>query len=71
MISGLIPGRSPGVGNDNPLQYSCLLNSMDRGAWQATVQGVTKTQTQLSMHTRIKSKKQLLRLTRVGSQHLV
>ena len=36
---GLIPGlgRSPGKGNGNPLQYSCLKNSMDRGAWQATV----------------------------------
>ena len=34
-IPGL--GRSPGVGNVNPLQYSCLENSMDRGAWQATV----------------------------------
>ena len=36
---GLIPGseRSPGEGNDNPLQYSCLENSMDRGAWRATV----------------------------------
>ena len=41
---GLIPGseRSPGEGNDNPLQYSCLENPMDRGAWQATVHGVTK-----------------------------
>ena len=38
---GLIPGlgRSPGEGNDYPLQYSGLENSMDRGAWQATVQG--------------------------------
>ena len=35
-------GRSPGVGNGNPLQYSCLENSMDRGAWQATVHGVAK-----------------------------
>ena len=34
------PGRSPGVGNDNPLQYSCLENPMDRGAWQATVHEV-------------------------------
>ena len=34
-------GRSPGVGNGNPFQYSCLENSMDRGAWWATVQGVT------------------------------
>ena len=41
---GSIPGlgRSPGEGNGNPLQYSCLENSMDRGAWQATVHGVTK-----------------------------
>ena len=41
---GSIPGseRSPGGGNGNPLQYSCLENSMDRGAWKATVHGVTK-----------------------------
>ena len=41
---GLIPrlGRSPGMGNGNLLQYSCLENPMDRGAWQATVPGVTK-----------------------------
>ena len=40
----MIPGleRSPGEGNDNPLQYSCLENSMDRGVWRATVHGVTK-----------------------------
>ena len=38
-------GRSPGGGNGNPLQYSCLEDSMDRGAWQATVQGVTKSRT--------------------------
>ena len=39
-----IPGSgiSPGVGNGNPLQYSYLENSMDRGAWQATIHGVTK-----------------------------
>ena len=36
------PGRSPGEGNGNPLQYSCLENSMDRGAWWAKVHGVTK-----------------------------
>ena len=44
---GLIPGlgRSPGERNDNPLQYSCLGNPMDREAWQATIQGFTKTQT--------------------------
>ena len=47
---GSIPrlGRSPGEGNGNPLQYSCLENSMDRGFWQATVHGVAKNQTQLS-----------------------
>ena len=41
---GSIPGlgRSPGEGNGNPLQYSCLENPMDGGAWQATVDGVTK-----------------------------
>ena len=46
----LIPGwrRSPGGGNGNPLQYSCLENPMDREAWQATVHGVTKSQKQLS-----------------------
>ena len=46
--------RSPGRGNDNPLQYSCLENPMDRGAWWGTVHGVTKSQTRLkglSMHT--------------------
>ena len=40
LIPGL--GRSPGVGNGNPLQYSCLENSMDKGAWQATVHGAAK-----------------------------
>ena len=45
--SGLIPGlgRSPGVGNGNLLQYSCLESSMDRGARLATVQGAAKSQT--------------------------
>ena len=38
-------GRSPAEGNSNPLQYSCLGNPMDRGAWHATVHGVTKSQT--------------------------
>ena len=38
-------GRSPGIGNGNPLQYSCLENSMDRGAWQATVHEVAKSWT--------------------------
>ena len=46
---GSIPGsgRSPGGGHGNPLQYSCLENPMDRGAWQATVYGVTESWTQL------------------------
>ena len=41
---GSLPGsgRSPGEGHSNPLQYSCLENSMDRAAWQATVDGVAK-----------------------------
>ena len=41
-------GRSPGGGNGNPLQYSCLKNLMDRGVWSATVHGVAKSQTRLS-----------------------
>ena len=47
---GLIhgPGRSPGEGNGNPLQSSCLENSMDRGAWRAAVHEVTERQTLLS-----------------------
>ena len=50
---GLIPGsgRSLGEGNGNPLQYSCLENSMDRGAWWATVHRVTKSQIRLSDFT--------------------
>ena len=54
--SGLIPGsgRSPGGGHGNPLQYSCLENPVDRGAWQATVHRVAESRTwlkQLSKHT--------------------
>ena len=47
--TGLIPGleRSPGGGNGNPLQSSCLENSLERGAWQATGPGVSKSGTQL------------------------
>ena len=50
---GLIPGlgRSLGEGTGNPLQYSCLGNPMDRGACKATVHGVLKSQTQLSVYT--------------------
>ena len=52
---GLVPGwgRAPGEGHGNPLQYSCLVNSMDRGAWRAAVHGVTKesnTTKQLNHH---------------------
>ena len=54
--TGSIPesGRSPVAGHGNPLQYSCLENPMDRGAWGATVHGVTESRTrlkQLSKHT--------------------
>ena len=47
---GLVPGseRSPGGGNGNPLQYSCLENPMDRRVWWAIVQGASKSQMQLS-----------------------
>jgi len=50
--TGSIPGwgRSPGGGNGKPLQYSCLENPKDRGAWRVTLHGVAKTQTQLSSH---------------------
>ena len=55
---GSVPGsgRSPGEGNGNPLQITCLENPMDRGVWQATVHRITKSQTrlkQLSMHAHI------------------
>ena len=50
---GSIPGlgRSPGIGNGNPLQYSFLGNPMDRGAWWVEVQGVAKSWIELSMYT--------------------
>ena len=56
---GLIPGSgsSPGGGNGNPLQYSCLENPMDRGAWWTTGHGIAKSWAQLkwlNMHTRVK-----------------
>ena len=48
---GSIPGsgRSPGEGNGFPCQYSCLENSMDRGAWQATVYGITESDTTVGL----------------------
>ena len=58
-------GRSLGEGNGNPLQYSCLENPMDRGAWWAIVPGVTKSQTRLMdkhFHFQVKKKKPHKRL---------
>ena len=52
-IPGL--GRSPGEGNGNPPQYSCLENPMDGGAWKATVHGVAKSQTRLNDFTSLGS----------------
>ena len=58
---GSIPGlgRSPGEGNDNPLQYSCLENPMDGGTWWATVHRVSKSRTQLSDFTHSLQEKDL------------
>ena len=66
---GLIPGlgRSPGEGNSFPLQYSCLENSMDRAAWQATVHEAAKSWTQLS---NFKEKKKREREILHGVQHV-
>ena len=51
LVMGLIPGLgSKREGNGHPFQYSCLENSMDRGAWQARLHGATNSRTQLSMH---------------------
>ena len=50
-VSILGSGRSPGEGNGNPLQYSCLENPMDRGAWQSIIHGITKSLTQLNDFT--------------------
>ena len=63
--AGLIPGagRSPGEGKSNPLQYSCLENSMDRGAWQVTVHRVAKSQTQLSNYHSLTSPSRMDDLT--------
>ena len=60
--AGSIPGsgRYPGGGHGNPLQYSCLGNPMDRGAWGVTIRGVAKSQTQLkrlSMNTHNRSRR--------------
>ena len=60
--TGSIPGsgRSPGGGHGTPLQYSCLENPMDRGAWRATVQGVVKSRTRPSTHRKDTMRKKLV-----------
>ena len=67
-IPGL--GRSPGEGHGHPLQYSCLENPMDRGAWQAMVHGVTKSWTlvkQLSTHRTYTYNRILFKLLKKGN----
>ena len=66
---GSVPGlgRSPGEGLGNPLQYSCLDNPLDRGAWRATVHRVTQSQTRLegfSMHTQFQKTPQVVLLVK-------
>ena len=62
--SGLIPelGGSPGGGKSDPLQYSCLENSIDRGAWQATVHGVAKDMTEQQTHMYKKTQTVMLKM---------
>ena len=59
-------GRSPGEGNSNPLQYSCLENPMDRGAWRATVHGVAKSWTCPSTHSIPKKGRAMILIKRKG-----
>ena len=71
---GSIPGlgRSSGEWRGNPLQYSCLENPMDRGAWQAMVHEVAKSQTQLNTHTHIDLERQMRKETEwpvLGNQY--
>ena len=71
---GSIPGlgRAPGEGNSNPLQYSCLGNPMDGGAWQATVHWVANSQPQLSAHTHTQQPVSIVKLFRgPAMSHLV
>ena len=69
---GSIPelGRSPGEGNGNPLQYSCLDNPMDGGAWRAIVHGVTKSWTLLSdfTFTLIKNKREKNQINKIRNE---
>ena len=66
----LISHATPGVGNGNPLQYSCLENLVDRGAWWATVHGVAKSQAQLSnwTHTYTHTSKVMLKILQARLQ---
>ena len=70
---GSIPGlgRSPGEGNGNPLQYSCLENPMDRGAWRATVHGVAKSRTRLSNFTLLSNLGKLRGMISFSKQPLI
>ena len=69
--AGSIPewGRSPGERNGNPLQYSCLENSMDGGSWQATVHGIAKSQTQLKRLSNSSSSHSFNSLTTLRGTH--
>ena len=68
-VAGSIPesGRSSGGGNGNPLQYSCLVNPLDRGAWQTTesIDRVAKSQTQLTKRTQARNSNKKLELRRI------
>ena len=71
--AGLFPtlGSTPGVGNGNPLQHFCLENSMDRGAWRATVAGVAKSWAQLSTQAnKLKHFRELLSFVQKKKVHL-
>ena len=63
-------GRSPGRGNGNLFQYSCLKNLKDRGAWQATVHGLAKSRTQLSMHTLMEENSESSSLQRTQREYI-